>query len=231
MVSNVTKLVQRLPLQYNKAWLLRKLNMADELCLFRFVTIFILSWPHSFALTFVAGKNWQHYCVSLQDNSVCTIESFLELAQRVCRSTDLLEFNDWSFTDKSLLLQVFPVDKETRNYVRQVPGVVFSSVRPVPLKHKPHLVAMSSEVITDILDLKAASVLESLTFVEFVAGNKILPNAILLSHRYGGHQVRFKQSSAIADITVESALKYSVVENSYKRGEQVNTKLICMSNR
>lgn len=205
--------------------------MADELCLFRFVTIFILSWPHSFALTFVAGKNWQHYCVSLQDNSVCTIESFLELAQRVCRSTDLLEFNDWSFTDKSLLLQVFPVDKETRNYVRQVPGVLFSSVRPVPLKHKPHLVAMSSEVITDILDLKTASVLESPTFVEFVAGNTILPNAVLLSHRYGGHQVRFKQSSAIADITVESALKYSVVENSYKRGEQVNTKLICMSNR
>lgn len=99
--------------------------------------------------------------------------------------------------DKSLLLQVFPVDKETRNYVRQVPGVVFSTVRPVPLKHKPYLVAISNEVITDILDLKTTSVSESPTFVEFVAGNKILPKAVLLSHRYGGHQVRFKKSSAI----------------------------------
>jgi len=173
--------------------------MADELWLLRFVTIFILFWPYSFALTFVTEKNWQLYCVSLQDHSVCTIEGILELAQWVCRSTDLLEFSEWSFTDKSLLLQVFPVDKETRNYVRQVPGVVFSNVRPVPLKHKAHLVAVSSEVITDILDLKTTSVLKSPTFAEFVAGNKVLLNAALLSHRYGGHQVRFKQSSAISD--------------------------------
>ena len=193
-LRKVAKLVQRLPLQYYKAWLPRQSNMADELCLCRLVTIFILFWSHSSAVTFIDEINWQHYCVSLQDHSVCTIESFLQLTQRVCRSTDLLDFSDWSFTDKSLLLQVFPVDKETRNYVREVAGVVFSSVRPVPLKHKPHLVAISSEVITNILDLKATSVLESPTFVEFVAGNKLLPNAVLLSHRYGGHQVRFKQS-------------------------------------
>ena len=166
--------------------------MADELCLCRFIAIFILFLPHFFALTFINEKNWKNYCISVQDHSVCTIESFLQLAQRVCRNTDLLEFRDWTFTDKSLLFQVFPVDKETRNYVRQVQGVVFSTVRPVPLKHKPYLVAISSEVITDILDLKTTSVLESPTFVEFVAGNKILPNAVLLSHRYGGHQVRLK---------------------------------------
>lgn len=166
--------------------------MADELCLCRFITIFILFWPQSFALTIVDEKNWKHYCTSLQGHSVCTIESFIQLAQSVCRSTDLLEFSDWSFMDKSLLLQVFPIDKETRNYVRQVPGVVFSNVHPVPLKHKPNLVAISSEIVTDILDLKTTSVLESPTFVEFVAGNEILPNAILLSHRYGGHQVSLK---------------------------------------
>ena len=170
--------------------------MADELPLCRLVSIFILFWSHSSALTFIDEMNWEYYCVSLQDHSVCTIRRFLQLTQRICRSTatDLLEFSDWSFTDKSLLLQVFPVDKEARNYVRQVSGVVFSSVRPVPLKHKPHLVAISSEAMTNILDLKATSVLESPTFVEFVAGNKLLPNAVLLSHRYGGHQVRFKQS-------------------------------------
>ena len=93
--------------------------------------------------------------------------------------------------EKSVLLQEFVVDKETRNYVRQVHGVVFSTVRPDPLKHKPSLVAISTEVVTEILDLKTTSVSESPSFIEFVAGNYILPNSVLLSHRYGGHQVRF----------------------------------------
>ena len=89
----------------------------------------------------------------------------------------------------SVLLQTFPVDQETKNYVRRVQGAVFSTVRPVPLKYKPHLVAVSSEVLTEILDLKTPGA-ESEDFAQFVAGNNILPNSVLLSHRYGGHQVR-----------------------------------------
>ena len=88
----------------------------------------------------------------------------------------------------SVLLKVLPVDAEKRNYVRQVRDAVFSVVRPVPLKYKPSLIAVSSEVLTEILDLKMSGAV-SQAFVEFIAGNKILPNSVLLSHRYGGHQV------------------------------------------
>ena len=164
--------------------------MADELCFCRFVTIFILFCPHGLTFTLKDDNIWKHHCISVEGHCVCNTESFLQLGQRVCRTTDLLEYSDWSFMNKSVLLQVFPVDKETRNYVRQVQGVVFSTVHPVPLKHKPYLVAISTEVLAEILDLKTTSVLESPMFVEFVAGNRILPNSVLLSHRYGGHQVR-----------------------------------------
>ena len=51
----------------------------------------------------------------------------------------------------------------------------FSVVRLFPLKYTPSLVAVSSEVLTEILDLKTPSA-ESGAFAEFVAGNKILPN-------------------------------------------------------
>lgn len=100
-----------------------------------------------------------------------------------------MDFEDWGFMPSSVLFQVFPIDQETKNYVRRVHGAVFSTVSPVPLKHKPSLIAVSSEVLTEILDLKT-SVAESQAFVEFVAGNNVLPNSVLLSHRYGGHQVR-----------------------------------------
>ncbi|XP_078384278.1 protein nucleotidyltransferase YdiU-like isoform X1 [Oculina patagonica] len=162
--------------------------MAGELCFCRFVTIFILFWPHGLISTLKDETIRKQYCISLDGHCVCNTESFYQLGQKVCRTTDLLDFSDWSFINKSVLLQEFPVDKETRNFVRQVHGVVFSTVHPMPLKHKPFLVAISTEVITEILDLRTTSVLESPMFVEFVAGNRILSNSVLLSHRYGGHQ-------------------------------------------
>ena len=113
------------------------------------------------------------------------------MSQRICRETDLLDFEQWGFMPFSVLLQSFPVDREKKNYVRQVQGAVFSTVRPIPLKYKPHLAAVSSEVLTEILDLKTLAA-ESEAFVQFVAGNNILPNSVLLSHRYGGHQVGLK---------------------------------------
>ena len=164
--------------------------MAENLCFCRFCALFILFLPHGSLFSIMDETIWQIHCISLRDHSVCGTETVLQSRQKVCRATDLLEFDDWSFMERSVLLQEFDVDKETRNYVRQVRGVVFSKVHPVPLKYKPYLVAISSDVMTDILDLKT-TVSESPVFLEFVAGNKIIPNSILLSHRYGGHQVRF----------------------------------------
>ena len=95
--------------------------------------------------------------------------------------------------ERSILLKEFDVDEETRNYIRQVHGVIFSKVHLVPLKYKPYLVAISQEVLTDILDLND-TVLESPAFIDFAAGNEMIPNLIMLSHRYGGHQVKFHRS-------------------------------------
>ena len=116
----------------------------------------------------------------------------MQLSHGICRIKDLLDFEDWGIMPTSVLLQVFPVDKEKKNYVRQVHGAVFSTVYPVPFRYKPSLVAASNEVLTEILDLKTSAA-ELKSFVEFVAGNNILPNSVLLSHRYGGHQVGHKE--------------------------------------
>ena len=170
--------------------------MAENLGLFRCpLPIFIFFLFHGSVLSVVNGDLWKIHCISLKDHSVCEKKMFLLLVQMVsvCRKTELLEFKNWSFMERSILLKEFDVDEETRNYIRQVHGVIFSKGHPVPLKYKPYLVAFSQEVLTDILDLND-TVLESPAFIDFAAGNEMIPNLIMLSHRYGGHQVKFHRS-------------------------------------
>ncbi|XP_058964177.2 protein adenylyltransferase SelO isoform X1 [Pocillopora verrucosa] len=164
--------------------------MAENLGLFRCpLPIFIFFLFHGSVLSVVNGDLWKIHCISLKDHSVCETNMFLLLVQMVsvCRKTELLEFKNWSFMERSILLKEFDVDEETRNYIRQVHGVIFSKVHLVPLKYKPYLVAISQEVLTDILDLND-SAFESPAFIDFAAGNEMIPNSIMLSHRYGGHQ-------------------------------------------
>lgn len=151
----------------------------------------LLLWPQSSTYSLKDERNWRKQCISQRNHSSRSNTFKILLSQRICRRTDLLDFEEWGFMPLSVLLQTFPVDQETKNYVRRVQSAVFSTVRPVPLKYKPHLVAVSSEVLTEILDLKTPGA-ESEDFVQFVAGNNILPNSVLLSHRYGGHQVSLK---------------------------------------
>ncbi|XP_068737750.1 protein adenylyltransferase SelO-like isoform X2 [Montipora capricornis] len=151
---------------------------------FKVVSIFLLLWPQFSILRLENKRHWKSMeCISRGNDSYC--RNTFKLT--ICRESDLLDFKDWHFTPSSALFQVFPIDPETKSYVRQVRDVVFSTVRPVPFKYKAYLVAVSSGVLTEILDLKT-STSESEAFIEFIAGNKILPNSILLSHRYGGHQ-------------------------------------------
>lgn len=171
--------------------------MADDLCLRHCpLAIFIWFLFHGPVFSVVDEDLWKINSISQQDHSVCGTKTFLQLVQKapVCRKTELTEFENWSFMERSILLQEFDVDKETRNYGRQVHGVVFSKVHPVPLKYKPYLVAISRGVVTEILDL-SDTVSESQAFIDFAAGIKIIPNSIVLSHRYGGHQVRFRHST------------------------------------
>ena len=162
------------------------MNMADDL--FFLVTLFVILLPQASICSIQHEKLWKRHCISQGNYSVCR-NSYTHLSQQICRITDLLNFEDWAFIPVSVLRQTFPVDQETKNFVRQVHNVVFSTVYPVPFRHKPSLVAISSHVLTEILDLRTAAAAESSAFSEFVAGNLILPNSALLSHRYGGHQV------------------------------------------
>ncbi|XP_069068448.1 protein adenylyltransferase SelO-like, partial [Pleurodeles waltl] len=81
----------------------------------------------------------------------------------------------------------FPLDPIQENYVRRVRACVFSAVTPTPFSSKPNLVAVSEDVLQDILDLDI-SVAESDEFLEFVSGGKVKPGTLPLAHRYGGHQ-------------------------------------------
>ncbi|XP_010072491.1 PREDICTED: selenoprotein O-like, partial [Pterocles gutturalis] len=81
----------------------------------------------------------------------------------------------------------FPVDVIQENYLRNVRNCVFSIVYPTPFKSRVHLVAVSKEVLENILDLDI-SVKGTSDFLQFVSGGKVIVGSVPLAHRYGGHQ-------------------------------------------
>lgn len=96
-------------------------------------------------------------------------------------------FTDWSFSNKSPLLE-FPIDQEERNYIRKVHNVSFSHVMPTPFHSPPVLVALSSRAVQDILDLDPCDTSLSQGFLAMASGGQSPPNTLNLAHRYGGHQ-------------------------------------------
>ncbi|XP_075275682.1 protein nucleotidyltransferase YdiU isoform X3 [Opisthocomus hoazin] len=81
----------------------------------------------------------------------------------------------------------FPIDVIQENYVRNVRNCIFSVVYPTPFKSRVRLVAVSEEVLENILDLDV-SVKGTSDFLQFVSGGKVIFGSIPLAHRYGGHQ-------------------------------------------
>ena len=76
----------------------------------------------------------------------------------MCRIEDLLNVKGWGFMHTSVLRQAFPVDQETNNFVRQVHNQVFNLFYilfrlDIILPFSP----ISSEVLTEILDLKTTA--------------------------------------------------------------------------
>ncbi|XP_017672748.1 PREDICTED: UPF0061 protein Pfl01_0444-like [Lepidothrix coronata] len=92
----------------------------------------------------------------------------------------------WALSSDSLL-DPFPVDVIQENYVRNVRNCIFSIVYPTPFKSRVRLVAVSKEVIENILDLDI-SIKGTSDFLEFVSGRKVILGSVPLAHRYGGHQ-------------------------------------------
>ncbi|XP_062423585.1 protein adenylyltransferase SelO-like [Rhea pennata] len=92
----------------------------------------------------------------------------------------------WSLSSESLL-DSFPIDPIQENYVRNVRNCIFSVAYPTPFKSRVLLVAVSKEVLENILDLDI-SVKEKADFLQFISGEKVTLGSIPLAHRYGGHQ-------------------------------------------
>ncbi|XP_072710580.1 protein adenylyltransferase SelO-like isoform X1 [Ciconia boyciana] len=86
-----------------------------------------------------------------------------------------------------LLLDPFPIDVIQENYVRNVRNCIFSIVYPTPFKSRVRLVAVSKEVLENILDLDI-SVKGTSDFLQFISGGKVILGSVPLAHRYGGHQ-------------------------------------------
>ncbi|XP_058153778.1 protein adenylyltransferase SelO isoform X2 [Dasypus novemcinctus] len=95
-------------------------------------------------------------------------------------------FDFWTLSSE-YLIDVLPIDPVKENYVRKVKNCIFSVVFPTPLKSRVRLVAVTKEVLEDILDLDL-SVSETNDFIQLVSGEKIVFGSIPLAHRYGGHQ-------------------------------------------
>ncbi|CAM9231154.1 unnamed protein product [Bubo scandiacus] len=96
------------------------------------------------------------------------------------------ELRAWRLSSGSLR-DSFPVDVIQENYVRNVRNCIFSIVYPTPFKSRVRLVAVSEEILENILDLDR-SVKGTSDFLQFVSGGKVMLGSVPLAHRYGGHQ-------------------------------------------
>ena len=85
----------------------------------------------------------------------------------------------------NLVLRSLPIDKEVKNYVRQVPGACFSRVEPTPVENATTVA--SSTTAMALLDLPEQE-LQRDDFAEFFSGNKLLPGTEPAAHCYCGHQ-------------------------------------------
>ena len=82
-------------------------------------------------------------------------------------------------------LRALPGDPEPRNYVRQVPGALWSAVAPTPVP-APRLLAHSREMARE-LGFSEADV-ASPEFAAVFGGNALLPGMQPFASNYGGHQ-------------------------------------------
>ena len=82
-------------------------------------------------------------------------------------------------------LEELPGDSEPDNFVREVRGACYSRVQPTPVR-SPTLVAFSPETAS-LLGIEATDC-TSETFLQVLAGNKLLPGMDPFAMCYGGHQ-------------------------------------------
>jgi uncharacterized protein YdiU (UPF0061 family) len=84
------------------------------------------------------------------------------------------------------IVRELPLDRiEYNNNPRIVYGALYSRVRPTPVKN-PRIVAISRKALK-LIDMDKNQIMGQ-DFVEYFAGNKIIPGSDPISHCYCGHQ-------------------------------------------
>ena len=90
-----------------------------------------------------------------------------------------------TLTFDNLALRSLPIDPVKEVIPRQVKGACFSRVKPTPVDN-PHLVVYAVPAMA-LLDLPEEE-LKRKDFVEYFAGNNLLPGSETAAHCYCGHQ-------------------------------------------
>ncbi|XP_045769997.1 protein adenylyltransferase SelO-like isoform X3 [Maniola jurtina] len=112
---------------------------------------------------------------------------FQETKVTVSTMAKLTDFKEWKFRSPPSYAEL-PIDENPQyNEPVAVKNAVFSKVPTEPLTGKLHLVCVSEEALSDILDLDP-KVAETEEFVDFLAGKYLPEGGLTVSHRYGGYQ-------------------------------------------
>ena len=102
-------------------------------------------------------KLWKPYRISRGNYPANCRNSKTQLRPHMCRIKVLLNVKGLGFMLTSVLRQAFPVDQETNNFVRQVHNRVFLFYILFRLDIILPFSSISSEVLTEILDLKTTA--------------------------------------------------------------------------
>lgn len=123
-------------------------------------------------------------------NQVCAMQSTSSVSTTGALIVSSLVFDNRNLRD-------LPVDKETRNFPRQVQNAISSRCQPTPVK-SPDLIACSVDALAllgmNVGDSQEAAAPSSLSaeaknmLEEYFSGNKIFPGSETSAHCYCGHQ-------------------------------------------
>ncbi|XP_039213582.1 protein adenylyltransferase SelO-like isoform X2 [Crotalus tigris] len=147
----------------------------------------VLWWFSSLTLVYHSGCYLIDTIAATSFNHMHNYINASNLDQDYCeKKVKLTNLDEWKLSTE-MFTATLPIDHIQENYVREVQDCIFSVGYPTPFKSRVLLVAVSEEVLEDILDLDM-SVSGSDGFLQFVSGSKIILGSLPLTHRYGGHQ-------------------------------------------
>ncbi|KAG8138869.1 hypothetical protein E2320_001669 [Naja naja] len=144
-------------------------------------------WFSSLTLVYHSGC---YLIDTIAANSFSHLHNYINastLDQDYCeKKLKLTTLDEWKLSTE-IFTATLPIDHIQGNYVREVQDCIFSVGYPTPFKSRVLLVAVSEEVLEEILDLDT-SASSSDDFLQLVSGTKIIFGSLPLTHRYGGHQ-------------------------------------------